>query len=196
MVHTTIFCRHITYYCKTHLLPFLLRVAAIYSHRQILFCFIPPLSLAFLPCLETLNVGKRLGTFTKKSTILLSTRKYFWFVFFSNNILYYNIFLGVSDSIEISKLVKDRSALRNEVIGWALETQVTDLIATLNDDFFDKIAEAKIKPNALTSEDLMAFAFSPRETICQSNVTTKLIVSDDLTQDDVQVPTLLYISLG
>ena len=102
----------------------------------------------------------------------------------------------MSDSIEISTLVKDRSALRNEVISWALETQVTDLIATLNDDFFDKIAEAKIKPNALTSEDLMAFAFSPRETICQSNVTTKLIVSDDLTQDDVQVPTILFISFG
>ena len=102
----------------------------------------------------------------------------------------------MSDSIEISTLLKDRSALRNEVIGWALETQVTDLIATLNDDFFDKIDEAKIKPNALTSEDLMAFAFSPRETICQSNVTTKLIVSDHLTQDEVQVPTLLYISLG
>ena len=99
----------------------------------------------------------------------------------------------MSDSIEISTLLKDRSALRNEVIGWALETQVTDLIATLNDDFFDKIAEAKIKPNALTSEDLMAFAFSPRETICQSNVTTKLIVSDDLTQDDFQVPTTLYL---
>ena len=114
-------------------------------------------------------------------------------IVFSNNILYYDIFLGVSDSIEISKLVKDRSALRNEVIGWALETQVTDLIATLNDDFFDKIDEAKIKPNALTSEDLMAFAFSPRETICQSNVTTKLIVSDDLTQDDFQVPTTLYL---
>ena len=54
IVHTTIFCRHITYYCKTHLLPFLLRVAAIYSHRQILFCCSSP--LAFLPCLETLNV--------------------------------------------------------------------------------------------------------------------------------------------
>ena len=141
-----------------------------------------------------MNVGKRLGTFTKKKHNSPFYKKIFLICFFfSNNILYYNIFLGVSDSIEISKLVKDRSALRNEVIGWALETQVTDLIATLNDDFFDKIDEAKIKPNALTSEDLMAFAFSPRETICQSNVTTKLIVSDDLTQDDVQVPTTSYL---
>ena len=138
-------------------------------------------------------LAKGLGHSQKKAQFSFLQENIFDLFFFSNNILYYNIFLGVSDSIEISKLVKDRSALRNEVIGWALETQVTDLIATLNDDFFDKIDEAKIKPNALTSEDLMAFAFSPRETICQSNVTTKLIVSDDLTQDDFQVPTTLYL---
>ena len=54
-----------SHYCKTHLLPFLLRVA-IYSHRQILFCSSPP------SCIFTLSgnlecvSGERLGTFTKK----------------------------------------------------------------------------------------------------------------------------------
>ena len=93
----------------------------------------------------------------------------------------------MTDTINISNVIKNPVKLRNELIFWAIDTELTDLIDTFQGDFMDKFFKAKIKPNALTSEDVMTFVFNPRKTICEANITTKLIVSENLTGEDFQV---------
>ena len=54
-------------------------------------------------------------------------------------------------------------------------------------DFLDNLMEANIKPDALTSDDLLKFVVNPKHTICQHDLPTKIIVSEKISSSDIQV---------
>ena len=89
-------------------------------------------------------------------------------------------------TLNVSSVIKNPTRLRNEVIFWAISANLTDLLMT-DQDFLDNLMEANIKPDALTSDDLLKFAVNPKNTICQSDLPTKIIVSEKISSSDIQV---------
>ena len=83
-------------------------------------------------------------------------------------------------------MIKSPARLRNEILFWAINANITDLLLT-DQDFLDNLMEANIKPDALTSDDLLKFAVNPKNTICQSDLPTKIIVSEKISSSDIQV---------
>lgn len=89
-------------------------------------------------------------------------------------------------TLNVSSVIKNPTRLRNEVIFWAISANLTDLLMT-DQDFLDNLMEANIKPDALTSDDLLKFVVNPKNTICQSDLPTKIIVSEKISSSDIQV---------
>ena len=87
----------------------------------------------------------------------------------------------------MSTLITNPVELRNKLIFWAIENELINLADTFQSGFLDKIFEANLKPDAVTSEDLMALIFNPRKTICEADLATRLFVSEALTQKEIQV---------
>ena len=88
----------------------------------------------------------------------------------------------------MSSLITNQAGLRNDLIFWAIESELINLADTFRDgDFLDKIFEANLKPDAVTSEDLMALIFNPRKTICEAELATRVFESEALTQNEIQV---------
>ena len=86
----------------------------------------------------------------------------------------------------MSSVVKNPVGLRNEIIFWAIASNLTDLMVT-DEAFLDNLMEANIKPDALTSNDLLTFVLNPKKAICQSDLPTKFIVSEKISSSDFQV---------
>ena len=53
--------------------------------------------------------------------------------------------------------------------------------------FLDNLMKANLKPDALTSNDLLKFMVNPKKAICQSDLPTKFIVSEKISSSDIQV---------
>ena len=87
----------------------------------------------------------------------------------------------------MSTLITNPVELRNKLIFWAIENELINLADTFQSGILDKIFEANLKPDAVTSEDLMALIFNPRKTICEADLATRLFVSEALTQKEIQV---------
>lgn len=88
----------------------------------------------------------------------------------------------------MTSVLKDPILLRNQIVFWAISANLTDLVDTgpsLVDNFF----KAKIKPNALSSNDVLNLALNPRKAICQGDLPTKIIVSENITKTEFQVGT-------
>ena len=83
--------------------------------------------------------------------------------------------------------MKNPVRLRNEVIFWAISANLTDLLMT-DEEFLDNLMEANIKADeALTSDNLLKFLVNPKKAICQSDLPTKIIVSEKISSSDIQV---------
>ena len=90
-------------------------------------------------------------------------------------------------TLNISSVMKNPVRLRNEVIFWAISANLTDLLMT-DEEFLDNLMEANIKADeALTSDNLLKFLVNPKKAICQSDLPTKIIVSEKISSSDIQV---------
>ena len=88
--------------------------------------------------------------------------------------------------IDVEAVIDNPKQLRNDIIFWAIQTGVTDLVETFP-PIVENFKDAKIKPDALTSNDVLDLAFNPRKAICQGQLLTQVIVSENISKDDFEV---------
>ena len=86
----------------------------------------------------------------------------------------------------MTSVIKDPVRLRNKIIFWAVANDLHDLLST-NETFIDNLLKANIRPESLTPEEMLNLVLSPRKTICESDLPTKVIVSENVTAEDIQV---------
>ena len=51
----------------------------------------------------------------------------------------------------------------------------------------DNFLKARIRPDAVTSNDVLNLAFNPRKAICEGDFASKIIVSENFTQANIEV---------
>ena len=51
----------------------------------------------------------------------------------------------------------------------------------------DNFLKARIRPDAVTSNDVLNLAFNPRKAICEGDFASKIIVSENFTQPNIEV---------
>ena len=54
----------------------------------------------------------------------------------------------------------------------------------------DNFLKARIRPDAVTSNDVLNLAFNPRKAICEGDFASKIIVSENFTQPNIEVSKL------
>ena len=86
----------------------------------------------------------------------------------------------------MTAIIEDPIQLRSKILVWAITTNVTDLIETMP-PFVDNFLKARIRPDAVTSNDVLNLAFNPRKAICEGDFASKIIVSENFTQPDIEV---------
>ena len=86
----------------------------------------------------------------------------------------------------VTAIIDNPNQLRTKIAVWAISTNMTDLIETIP-PFVDNFLKARIRPDAVTSNDVLNLAFNPRKAICEGDFASKIIVSENFTQPNIEV---------
>ena len=85
-------------------------------------------------------------------------------------------------------MIIDPDVIRHNITNWANSANLTDFN---DEELLDNILKSDVKPDALNSGDVLNLALNPRKTICESDLLTKIIVSENVTSEAFQVTFLL-----